>query len=756
MKRRNVIISAVLTIAMCVSMIAGATYAIFTSEDTVNIAVSSGTVKMTAKLDSTSLVATSRGADVYMSEATDGKAYFATGGYAEVTREGDIKLVNIVPGDAVTVNINVENLSSVDVQYRVVMGYTDGSDEAMKSALVANANIEGSSYAMNGGVTLWKYLARETQLEDGVIEVTVELPYSAGNEVQSEPGAERSVGIVLSLQAVQGNADVVDEFSAQGGSSAETSMDINGTLGALDNADFTYQWSGYSKLTTKGQSGVGDIAPSHANNITLLGYGAENTYLVFDGSGVSAVANANGSLTFKDMTIIDNSVSYAESAWEFTYLEFGGDLYFENVTFTSGIMLEADSNATFKNCTFITEEDSVYAAWVSDGSASFENCTFKGTRGLKLEEKYGTDVTEVTVDGCTFELISKKPGIAIGSGNEGSAGFDAKVVIKNSTFYGCQAGDALDDASKGVPYMYETDTLVSAFDFVEENNEIVLVDLWDGTATTDWYDASASEFVLNTAEELAGFSKLVAAGNTFSRKTVKLGKNIDLAGIKWEPIGPSSMKCFYGTFDGDGYTIYNLKVEKDSSYGNGFFGNLVGPAVVKNVTFDGALVSRYGTTDIQSGNMYGIVAGYAYGTVTLENVHVVDSAISGYGKVGALVGGAADPGGITTFKDCTVVNTEIFGVYNVGGLCGLSQNETVVENCSVDATWTPANPAEYENIENVVATEGDKSVTVNGIYWIYGDYRYAGYAKYYCDASVIKNDYMLSDTVHLADGLCHN
>ncbi|MBO5907987.1 MAG: right-handed parallel beta-helix repeat-containing protein [Clostridia bacterium] len=756
MKRRNVIISAVLTIVMCVSMIAGATYAIFTSEDTVNIAVSSGTVKMTAKLDSTSLVATSRGADVYMSEATDGKAYFATGGYAEVMGEGDIKLVNIVPGDAVTVNINVENLSNVDVQYRVAMGYTDGSDEALKSALVASANIEGVDYAMNGGVTFWKYLARETQLEDNVIEVTIELPYSVGNEVQSEPGTERSVGIVLTLQAVQGNADVTDEVSAQGGSSAQTAMDINGALGALDNADFTYKWSGYSKLTTKGQSGVGDIAPSHANNITLLGYGADSTYLVFDGAGVSAVANANGSLTFKDMTIVDNSVSYNESAWEFTYLELGGDLYFENVTFTSGIMLEADSNATFRNCTFLTEEDSVYAAWVSDGAVSFENCVFKGTRGLKIEEKYGTDVTEVTVDGCTFELISKKPGIAIGSGNDG-AGFDASVVIKNSTFYGCQAGDALDDATKGVPYMYETDTLVSDFDFVEENNEIIMVDAWDGSSDSTWYDSAASEFVIGTAEELAGFSALVAAGNTFHGKTVKLSQNIDLAGSKWEPIGPSTHKCFYGTFDGNGYTIYNLEVEKDAGYGNGFFANLVGPAVVKNVTFEGASVSRYDASyKIQNGNMYGIVAGYAYGTVTLENVHVVDSVVIGFGKVGALIGGAADPGGVTTFKGCSVKNTEIYGTYNAGGLCGLSQNETVVEGCIVEAEWICSNPTDYEVFDNAVATEGDKSVVVSGTYWIYGDYRYAGYAKYYCDASVINNDYKLSDTVHLADGLCHN
>ena len=41
-------LGAVLSIALCVSLIAGATFAIFTSESKVNIAVNSGTVKVTA------------------------------------------------------------------------------------------------------------------------------------------------------------------------------------------------------------------------------------------------------------------------------------------------------------------------------------------------------------------------------------------------------------------------------------------------------------------------------------------------------------------------------------------------------------------------------------------------------------------------------------------------------------------------------------------------------------------------------------
>lgn len=47
--RRNVIVSALLAICLCASLIAGATFAIFTSESKVNIAVTSGNLKQSEK-----------------------------------------------------------------------------------------------------------------------------------------------------------------------------------------------------------------------------------------------------------------------------------------------------------------------------------------------------------------------------------------------------------------------------------------------------------------------------------------------------------------------------------------------------------------------------------------------------------------------------------------------------------------------------------------------------------------------------------
>ena len=48
MKKTNVLLSAIATIVVCVCIIAGSTYAIFTSSDDVNVAATSGTVKVEA------------------------------------------------------------------------------------------------------------------------------------------------------------------------------------------------------------------------------------------------------------------------------------------------------------------------------------------------------------------------------------------------------------------------------------------------------------------------------------------------------------------------------------------------------------------------------------------------------------------------------------------------------------------------------------------------------------------------------------
>jgi hypothetical protein len=190
--------------------------------------------------------------------------------------------------------------------------------------------------------------------------------------------------------------------------------------------------------------------------------------ITFIGKGVGPVRAANGGkIIFRNVKIVDESVSYNEGAWELGYLEMAGNLEFENCTFVNAVMVcggsgnnDTPGDATFKNCYFNSNDANQYAAWVSGLKATFVGCTFEGARGLKAHEQYGPDVESLVVDNCDFTL-TKKPGLAIGDVNAETA-----ITIKNSTF-STQPGDQN-------CYIYETDTDVATFDLNLYNNTIVL------------------------------------------------------------------------------------------------------------------------------------------------------------------------------------------------------------------------------------------------------------------------------------------
>ena len=122
-------------------------------------------------------------------------------------------------------------------------------------------------------------------------------------------------------------------------------------------------------------------------------------------------------------------------------------------------------------------------------------------------------------------------------------------------------------------------------------------DVWDGTTDTSWYENNkdAAEFSIGTAAELAGLATLVngtakdadnnsIAAVNFSGKTIKLTADIDLGNQAWTPIGNgNSSFAFFGTFDGDGYTISGLNVPDANA--PGLFGCIFG--TVQNLIVKG-------------------------------------------------------------------------------------------------------------------------------------------------------------------------
>ena len=243
-------------------------------------------------------------------------------------------------------------------------------------------------------------------------------------------------------------------------------------------------------------------------------------------------------------------------------------------------------------------------------------------------------------------------------------------------------------------------------------------DTWDGTVDVEWYDEEAEEFVLNTAEQLAGLAALIDGDAamladvdgdmanlpvTFEGKTIVLNSDVDLYmenengdPICFDPIGSyRHEKAFSGIFDGNGHTIKNLNQntwELDNGYyygdlGLGFFG-AVENAYIKNLTFDGVSISGESA-------ICGVVAGTSFGETVFENITIKNAECADYQYyAGGIVGWAS---GNQSFINCTIDSTTTIAAQwgdfdnSIGGViggCGGSSEillKDCVISCRIDA-----------------------------------------------------------------------
>lgn len=190
--KRNVIVSAFLAIALCLSVVAGATFALFTSSAKVNLSITSATVKVSADVENLKLYSTTE-----VNPATNkGKKQdltgntFLLGGTANFT-DGVLTLDRLAPGDGVTFDIKITNKSNIDVKYRVVIGEATGGDLA--DALDITVNGDKYEGAIN---TEWNEVAANADIPS--VPVKVELPVAADNDY-----AEKTVSLDITVEVVQ-------------------------------------------------------------------------------------------------------------------------------------------------------------------------------------------------------------------------------------------------------------------------------------------------------------------------------------------------------------------------------------------------------------------------------------------------------------------------------------------------------------------------------------------------------------------------
>ena len=339
MKKKNkVLATSVATIALCASLVAGGTYALFTSESEVNIAVTSGTVDVRATAGALTLYSNN--------EKQTGNA-FANGGTATKV-ENEISIDRMTPMDSVNFDVKIENYSDVKVQYRTVIKAVD--DTGLFEALDVTFTENNESQTFAGGIAYadWATLDAgdnnpNTPEDVSTINVNIEFPNGDNQNVYQG----KSCKLAVVVEAVQANADVVNPITYENGiyyvNSEEGMMLMKGIIDSnphgegrelnfklTANMDMTgYDWNvpnaGFTNIdgdnytvsnlvcgqTERGWSGfLGYFGGGTLKNITL-----ENVTAIGSQAGVIA-GHADGGW-IENVTIKGaNTVAYEENAVE--------------------------------------------------------------------------------------------------------------------------------------------------------------------------------------------------------------------------------------------------------------------------------------------------------------------------------------------------------------------------------------------------------------------------------------------------------
>lgn len=212
-----------------------------------------------------------------------------------------------------------------------------------------------------------------------------------------------------------------------------------------------------------------------------------------------------------------------------------------------------------------------------------------------------------------------------------------------------------------------------------------------------WSQGNGTEsdpYIIKTTDDLEDLSTNVSQGRTFEGVFFKLAADISLSGISsWTPIGiwgedelGWGNKPFRGTFDGDNFTISNLRVNNTSSNYVGLFG-LTKNAVIKNLNLK--------NIDF-SGNK--IVGGLVAKSDSTQIMNCeIDVSISGQERVGGLIGEMID-GSVSN----VLVKGSVEGKSTVGGLVGLIGSRAIVSGSN------------QANVTGTLQNTGGISGTVSG------------------------------------------
>ena len=695
-QKTKVILTSCATVAMCASLVVGGTFALFTSEDQVNIAVTSGRVKIEATVGEFTLFSR----DIVM----DGDTW-ANGGTAALTGK-TVTLTNITPGDKVTFPITVTNTSNVSVMYRASAQYTMDTTVEDDLSEVLEVSFGAQVGTMVNGTTkcasAWQKLLNGADPE--VMEVSIEFPYSTEDQNEYQ---EKEATIDLLVEAVQANADIPDEEEVSTvlniGTPAELqafAAEVNGgntykgwTVNLTDDIDMTgVEWTpiqGFEGTFNGAKASSfamrsATVATYTISNLTVVGTDATLGAGLFGHLKEGTIQNVAFDNAYIDGREAKGAAVVAGKIFPKGLVE---NCYVTNSTvvayhYAGGVV--GYLYGSVKGCTVENFNGKVSVTQLSDGSYDYGD-KLGGIVGLSPSDNGGV-IEGNKVVGATLVGYRDVGGIA------GSA-------LKSGVVTGSSVTDIVIGQDLENGYKSEVPTTFGAVagNFAANSNP-------NGSKKY------AKATLIETVDEFKAFAEEVNAGDNYAGKAAVLVADIDLNGEEWTPIG-NSTNSFQGIFDGNGYTVSNLVVNGGSGSNKGLFG-MTQNGEVKNLTVNNALVSGRLNVGVVAGTPYtskytnitvtghvevngmayvgGVLGKNAYANVTNVTVAVDETS---YVKANSLEDGKAYRtyvGGVIGFMgegghtvSNVTCNIDVYGnVCDIGGIAGIAHYGNNFVNCS--------------------------------------------------------------------------
>ena len=254
--KRTAIVMALITVALCAAVIAGATFALFSSSVTNDININTGEIAISSTVKLTNAWSTSQGGEQDTAENSGSKTsliFPTTGGSVSVGEDGRISISGMGLGDGATFSITLDMEYSINMKYSLVLK-TNTADDFLRNNLQVTVADNPAVSLADGSVYIipWTNADPVTDSTPASARVTasfsLSLPWSA---IDSAPVGGSSISLALVTSGVQVNALAVSGSPSGSNEYYVTNQDeLNKALTAMESGDSVYLAGGESNWTT--------------------------------------------------------------------------------------------------------------------------------------------------------------------------------------------------------------------------------------------------------------------------------------------------------------------------------------------------------------------------------------------------------------------------------------------------------------------------------------------------------------------------